>query len=103
MKPLPLWFPEHPPIYDIEKTYAVNAAEGPFFQGEIPKRPHSDHRIDFLGFSLRSPIGVPAGPLLNSRWVALAAKLGYDLPVYKTIRSFAHPGHGLPNMVFVDV
>lgn len=102
MKHLPKWFPDHPPIYDIEKSYAVNAAEGPFFHGELPKRPHSSERIDFLGHKVRSPIGVPAGPLLNSRWIELAGKLGYDLPVYKTIRSFAHPGHALPNMIFIE-
>ncbi|MBS0624428.1 MAG: dihydroorotate dehydrogenase [Verrucomicrobia bacterium] len=98
----PRWHPDHPAIYDIGKSYAVNAAEGPFFQGQIPKRPHPNRWIDFLGFKVRSPIGVPAGPLLNSRWISLAGKLGYDLPVYKTIRSFAHPGHALPNMVYVE-
>ena len=102
MKHLPQWYPQHPPIYDIEKSYAANAAEGPFFSGEIPKRPDSPDRIDFLGFQVRSPIGVPAGPLLNSRWIELAGKLGFDLPVYKTIRSFAHPGHALPNMIFIE-
>lgn len=102
MKNLPRWYPDHPAIYDIGKSYAVNAAEGPFFHGEIPKRPETKHWVDFLGFKVRSPIGVPAGPLLNSRWIALAAKLGYDLPVYKTIRSFAHPGHALPNMIFIE-
>ncbi len=95
-------YPQHPPIYDIEKTYTFNAQNGPFFSGTIPKRPESKRRIDFLGFSLKSPLGVPAGPLLNSRWVKLACQLGFDLPVYKTIRSFAHPAHALPNMIFVE-
>jgi dihydroorotate dehydrogenase (NAD+) catalytic subunit len=96
------WYPDHPPIYNIEKTYAENAAEGPFFDGPIPKRPKSEKRFDFLGHQVHSSIGVPAGPLLNARWVALAAKLGFDIPTYKTIRSFAHPGHALPNIVYVD-
>ncbi len=96
------WYPSHPAIYDIAKSYAFNAENGPFFSGSIPKRPETKRRIDFLGFSLRSPLGVPAGPLLNSRWVKLACQLGFDLPVYKTIRSFAHPAHALPNMIFVE-
>lgn len=96
------WFPQHPPIYDIEKSYAFNLENGPFFRGEIPKRPESRRKTNFLGFSLRSPLGVPAGPLLGSKWVKLATQLGFDLPVYKTIRSFAHPSHALPNMIFVE-
>lgn len=91
-----------PPIYDIKKTYAENAAEGPFFQGEIPKRPKTEKMFDFLGHEVRTPIGAPAGPLLNAKWIALAAQLGFDIPTYKTIRSEAHPGHGLPNVTFVD-
>jgi dihydroorotate dehydrogenase (NAD+) catalytic subunit len=103
-KKIPTWSSQDPPLYDITKSYAANAENGPFFHGEIPKRPETppDQYLDFLGFSIRSPLGVPAGPLLNSRWVELAGKLGFDLPVYKTIRSFAHPGHALPNMIFVE-
>ncbi|MDP1608553.1 MAG: tRNA-dihydrouridine synthase [Chlamydiales bacterium] len=89
-------------LYDINQSYSFNAAHGPFFTGEIPERPLSSKKIDFLGFSLNSPLGVPAGPLLNARWVELAGKLGFDLPVYKTIRSFAHPGHALPNILYVE-
>lgn len=98
----PNWYPDHPPIYDINKTYAENAAEGPFFNGEIPKRPKIEKTFDFLGHEVNSRIGVPAGPLLNSNWISLAAKLGFDIPTYKTIRSEAHPGHGLPNVSYVD-
>ena len=41
-------------------------------------------------------------PLLTSRWIDLAGKLGFDIPIYKTIRSTEHPSHPLPNMVYVD-
>ncbi len=98
----PDWYPENPPIYNIKKTYAENAAEGPFFEGKIPKRPKPEKMSDFLGFEVNSMLGVPAGPLLNSRWIDLAGRLGFDIPVYKTIRSEAHPGHRLPNIAFVD-
>ncbi len=99
---LPKWFPNHPPIYDIHKTYAENAADGPFFDGAIPKRIKPPKMANFLGFPVRSLLGVPAGPLLNSNWIKLAAKLGFDIPTYKTIRSEAHPGHQLPNVTYVD-
>jgi dihydroorotate dehydrogenase (NAD+) catalytic subunit len=101
---LPHWYPEEPPIYDIRKTYLENAEQGPFFKGPLPNRmfPPKEKWIDFLGYSVASPIGVPAGPLLTSNWIALAGKLGFDIPTYKTIRSSNHPSHPLPNMVFVD-
>jgi dihydroorotate dehydrogenase (NAD+) catalytic subunit len=101
---LPHWYPEEPPIYDIRKTYLENADQGPFFKGPLPKRnfPPKEKWSDFLGYPVASPIGVPAGPLLASNWIALAGKLGFDIPTYKTIRSSSHPSHPLPNMVFVD-
>lgn len=93
-----------PPIYAIEKSYQENANEGPFFNDPLPNRTWKKPTdwIDFLGFKLASPIGVPAGPLLNSKWIHLAANLGFDLVCYKTIRSFEHPGHPLPNVVYID-
>jgi dihydroorotate dehydrogenase len=101
---LPHWYPDHPPLYDIEKSYLENAEEGPFFAGVIPERrfPPQEQWRDFLGVRIASCIGVPAGPLLNARWVALAASLGFDILTYKTIRSGEYPAHRVPNMVYVD-
>ncbi|MBX7066379.1 MAG: tRNA-dihydrouridine synthase [Parachlamydiales bacterium] len=99
---LPEWYPNEAPIYDISKTYSENAEYGPFFDGPIFKRENPKQFFDFLGFPVRSKIGVPAGPLLTSKWVALAARLGFDIPTYKTIRSEAHPSHRLPNVTFVN-
>ncbi|MEM1282208.1 MAG: dihydroorotate dehydrogenase [Chlamydiota bacterium] len=98
------WWPNKPPIYDIEESYLHNAEEGPFFQGEIleRRRPDEENWTDFLGYKVASPIGIPAGPLLNSKWIGLAADLGYDILCYKTIRSKEQPGHSVPNMVYVE-
>lgn len=92
------------PLYDINKSYAENAEQGPFFSEKIPERRWAPREkwLDCLGIPLASPLGVPAGPLLNSRWIALAAKLGYDLLTYKTIRSRPSSGHGLPNILHVE-
>jgi len=71
----------------------------------IPNRifaPREEWR-DFLGFKIASPLGVPAGPLLTSNWVGLAADLGFDVVSYKTIRSAEHAGHPVPNMVYVSI
>lgn len=101
---IPDWFPEHPAIYDIHKTYAENAADGPFFSGTIPKRifPEKERWIDFLGYPIASPVGIPAGPLLTSNWIKLAGKLGFDVVTYKTIRSHEYPALPLPNMIYIE-
>lgn len=99
---IPAW-PLDKPIYDISRSYLENAEEGPFFTAPIPLRavPPQNEWVDFLGFRVASPLGVPAGPLLNARWTTLAGKLGFDIVTYKTIRSRAHPAHPPPNMVYV--
>ncbi|KXZ46368.1 hypothetical protein GPECTOR_44g45 [Gonium pectorale] len=62
-----------------------------------------DKWVNFLGHKLASPLGVAAGPLLSAAWVGLAASRGYDVLTYKTIRSHRHAGHGLPNILYLDV
>lgn len=91
------------PIYDIKKSYIENVLQGPCFENSFPERIYKDKRdwISFLGFSLASPLGVPAGPLLTSSWIGLASKLGFDVLTYKTIRSFPYAGHPTPNVVYV--
>lgn len=100
----PVWWPKHPPIYAVEKTYQENLEQGPFFSGAFPERvlPPKEQWSEFLGFPIASRLGVPAGPLLNARWVKFAAQMGFDVVTYKTIRSAFHPAHPLPNMVYVE-
>ncbi len=97
----PEWFLNPKPLYDIHKTYLDNLENGPFFQGTIPKRnwTSEDQWIDFLGFKLASSLGIPSGPLLDAKWIGLSSSLGFDLVAYKTIRSYEHPSHPLPNVV----
>lgn len=92
------------PIYSIDKTYSENIVLGPNYTDDLPPRrwPPEDQWIDFMGFKVASPIGVPAGPLLSSKWIALASGLGFDIVTYKTIRSHAYAGHPLPNVIFVE-
>jgi len=93
------------PIYDPEKSYTYNLINGPFFSEKIPKISDVEKEkwVDFLGFKVRSRIGVPAGPLLSSKWIALASDLGFDILTYKTIRSSYSAGHKSPNIVFMDI
>lgn len=52
-------------LYDIYKSYADNARDGPAYKGPIPERtlPPQDKWFDFLGFKVASRLGVPAGAL----------------------------------------
>lgn len=51
------------------------------------------------GLRLASPIGIPAGPLLNANWLLYYAQLGFDWLVYKTVRTSEHASYPLPNLV----
>ena len=51
---------------------------------------------------MNSPIGVAAGPLLNSKWVEGYARLGFDVLTYSTVRSRFQPAHSLPNIRHVE-
>ena len=92
------------PIYNPNLDYQTNFDQGPFFTDQIPARnfPPESAWIDFLGHKIASRIGVPAGPLLNSKWIALAGQLGFDVVTYKTIRTQKYASHLLPNITFVN-
>lgn len=102
---LPQWSIHQSPLYDIDKSYLDNFLNGPIFKGPFPKRPDKNltNIHSFLGYDVRSKIGVAAGPLLSSEWINAASKLGFDIVTYKTIRSHKHPSHPLPNMLYVDI
>ncbi|MCA9361450.1 dihydroorotate oxidase [Candidatus Kaiserbacteria bacterium] len=92
-------------FYDPTKSYYDNYNEGPFgafADGEVldTKTPKSYH---FLGKEVNSLFGIPAGPLLNAKFVKAALDKGFDLPIYKTVRSGVHESHAYPNVLPVDV
>ncbi len=86
--------------YNMEKDYYENLQEGPRFMGEIPPW-NSKPSFPFIGQRLNSPLGIPAGLLLDSKWVGLYASLGFDILAYKTVRSHQYPPHPWPNCLFV--
>lgn len=89
-------------LYDVSKSYEENYLHGPFYEGSIPERPPIKNKIKLWNFELNSPLGIPAGPLLNSNWIKFYAHMGFDIPVYKTVRSIPHPSHPAPNCVYVN-
>lgn len=102
------------PFYDVNRTYEDNYLQGPFgafakvlqedrgpsaAQSSAPVQTASGE--DFLGFHVNLPFGIPAGPLLNERFTTAAFRMGFDLAVYKTVRSRAWGCNAFPNVLAV--
>lgn len=99
------------PFYDVKRSYERNYAEGPFGafaqanassrQTVTPSGGAVDTPFSFLGQPLRTPFGIPAGPLLNSAFTDAAFRMGFDICVYKTVRSRAWACNPFPNVLAV--
>lgn len=85
------------PRYDSSRDYRWNYAHAPD-PVEIDVPPMQGDWT-FLGRPVGSPLGMPAGPLLNGRWVLYYASLGFDVLTYKTVRSSARECYPLPNLL----
>lgn len=84
------------PRYDIQQSYQWNYENAPDpLAIEIPEVPGE---WSFCGLPVASPLGIPAGPLLNGKWVRYYASLGFDVLTYKTVRSAARACYPLPNL-----
>ena len=93
-----------PPFFDPDKSYAENWDLGPFngfADGVI--LPPGKPRFDFLGTKLSYPLGIPAGPLLNAKFVIAALDKGFDVPVQKTVRSRVRESNQWPNVLGADI
>lgn len=87
------------PRYDIHRSYQWNYEHAPdpvdCAATEVPGE------WTFCGIRVPSPIGIPAGPLLNGRWLLYYASLGFDVLTYKTVRSHERECYDLPNLQHV--
>jgi dihydroorotate dehydrogenase len=90
------------PTYDVTRSYEWNYRFGPLFKGPYPPPRKISHPVRLLDFELNSRLGIAAGPLLNSDWIRVYAKLGFDLLSYKTVRTRRRLSNPAPNCVFVD-
>lgn len=93
-------------MYDPALPYAENYENGPFGEYATPlpyHNPNPSLKFTFLGHPIMSPFGIPAGPLLNAKYVAAALAKGYDVVTYKTQRSTTFPVNEFPNVLYVDV
>ena len=92
-------------MYNPLLSYEENYERGPFGEfaqpGVIQRagRP----RFSFVGHPVWLPFGIPAGPLVNGAFVRAALDKGFDIPVYKTVRTRAYTSHAWPNVLPVHV
>ena len=99
------------PFYDVSRSYEDNYEQGPF--GAFAEALNDGNGADaagttsegasasFLGQPVNLPFGIPAGPLLNSRFTTAAFHMGFDLATYKTVRSRAWGCNPFPNVLAV--
>jgi hypothetical protein len=92
------------PFFDPAKTYYENWETGPFnafSDGQVIAT--SSPRFTYLGYGISYPIGIAAGPLLNAKFVRAALEKGFDVPVYKTVRTREKQCNEWPNVLPVTV
>ena len=96
------------PFYDVDQSYEDNYAKGPFGAfatalqaAETAALTESAAPASFFCVPVNLPFGIPAGPLLNSRYTHAAFRMGFDLAVYKTVRSRFWPCNAFPNVLAV--
>ena len=93
------------PFYDPEKSYEENLEKGPFgvFADSKIIENLDEPQIDFLGHKVYAPFGIPAGPLINGKFVKAALDKGFDIVIYKTVRSGKFDSHPWPNVLPVHI
>lgn len=93
------------PFYDPGLSYEDNYDKGPFSDFASGKKfeQSGEPQHDFLGQKVYLPFGIPAGPLLNSKFVKGAFEQGFDIAVYKTVRAESFPCHPFPNVLSLDI
>ena len=86
------------PAYDITRSYDWNYENAPSSPPEVHVPP-CPGRWTFCGMPVNSPLGIPAGPLLNARWILFYAALGFDVLTYKTVRTRFRACYDPPNLL----
>ena len=91
------------PFFDPLRSYEDNYEHGPFGAFAKPDTyvQSGEPTYDFHGHKVYLPLGIPAGPLLNSAFCEAAFKKGFDIAVYKTVRSGVFPCHPFPNVLAI--
>lgn len=93
------------PFYDPNISYEENYDNGPFnaFADHKIYKQKGEPQYNFLGQKVYLPFGIPAGPLLNSKFVTAALDKGFDIVDYKTVRTVYHQTNPWPNVLAIKV
>lgn len=93
----------HSFLYDIHRTYEDNFKIGPVGLKKLKKPVFKEKKpkYSFLGFPINFPFGIPAGPLLNSKFIKGAFDFGFPVSIYKSVRADSFPCHPFPNVTYV--
>ena len=93
------------PFYDPKISYEDNYEKGPYgaFTDNNVFKQEGEPQYEYHGQRVNLPFGIPAGPLLNSKYVKAAFAKGFDICVYKTVRSDFYKSHPFPNILSVHV
>jgi len=94
-------------MFDANEGYEENYDAGPRARfnasGVLPRLSYLEPpRYVFLGVPVHVPFGIPAGPLLNARYVRAAMQAGFCLPTYKTVRARSWKSHPWPNVLVIE-
>jgi dihydroorotate dehydrogenase len=95
----------HKPFFDPLLSYEDNYKKGPFgeFAGKKVYRQKGKPDLYFFGNPVFLPFGIPAGPLLNSKFVNAALDKGFDIVEYKTVRTGKRATNPWPNVLGIKV
>lgn len=93
------------PFYNPLQSYEDNYKFGPYgiFKNKTIYSNPRTPIYNFLGTEVNLPFGIPAGPLINSKYCQTAFAKGFDILVYKTVRSSYYPCHPFPNILSVHI
>jgi len=93
------------PFYDPAKSYEDNYEKGPFgaFADHEIFKQEAEPQFTYYGQKVYLPFGIPAGPLLNSKYVKATFEKGFDIAIYKTVRSDFYASHPFPNILSVKI
>ncbi len=87
-------------VYRVDRSYAWNYGHAPALPRGRRLPPAAPGRL--FDHDVTSRLGIAAGPLMNSKWVAGYARIGYDVLTYATVTSTFRPAYPLPNIRQVE-
>ena len=86
-------------LYDVTQDFAYNAQKKYPETLVLARDPPSR---SLFGYPINSQIGIPACAIMMSGGIEWAARSGFDILTYKTVRSSPFAGHPPPNILLLE-